>query len=587
MHILLACLNAKFVHTNLALRYLRDAVRLEFPKTELREFTINERVERIAAEIFEAKAEVVGFSCYIWNLTETLAVIRQLRPVCPDSRFVLGGPEVSYDAGVFLSKHQEVDAVVYGEGERTFLELLQTWREKQKPENVLGLAWRDFTAEGMKIRLNPPRPLLAMSDLPIPYQVKEDFHGRLAYVETTRGCPFNCQYCLSSTIKGVRYLEPERFRIIFKRLLEDGARTIKFVDRTFNVQKRHAFQILDIVREEAEKYPPEEGIRAHCEIAGELLDQEWVNYLKDYPAGLLQFEVGVQSTYRPTLKIIDRTQHFEQWKGYIQELKCWETLPLHLDLIAGLPEEDWENFRMSFNEVYAVQPDMLQLGFLKVLKGSGLREKSQEYGLVYSPDPPYTILQTRAMSHDELLKLHRLEDVLDRYYNSGKFQTVLPIALSLFASPFDFYHELAEFWQRRGWFKQSWSGKALFDKLWEFLESCLIQSKQRTQTINDLWKSLRDRLRFDYYRWERPGGVPKLLQIPEEELPEDYAADKAKIQFDERWQEKIPERRNMDRRQWARATAVEYFLNKGWVLFFYKNGRAEAYPLLDDNFEGV
>lgn len=588
LHILLACLNAKFVHTNLALRYLRDAVQLEFPETELREFTINEPVERIAAEIFEAKAQVIGFSCYIWNLTETLAVIRRLRPVCPDARFVLGGPEVSYDAAAFLSEHEEVDAVVYGEGERTFLELLQTWREKQKPEHVLGLAWRDFTAEGMKIRLNPPRPLLSMADIPIPYQVKEDFQGRLAYVETTRGCPFNCQYCLSSTIKGVRYLEPERFRIIFNRLLADGARTIKFVDRTFNVHKGHAFRILDIVREEAEKYPSEEGVRVHCEIAGELLDQEWVNYLKAYPAGLLQFEVGVQSTHRPTLKIIDRTQHFEQWKVYIQELKCWGTLPLHLDLIAGLPEEDWGNFRESFNEVYAVQPDMLQLGFLKVLKGSGLREKSMEYGLVFSPDPPYTILQTRVMSHEELLKLHRLEDVLDRYYNSGKFQTILPEALSLSSSPFDFYHELAEFWHRRGWFKQSWSGKALFEKLWEFLEFRLAHKNQEHQAGNELRESLRDRLRFDYFRWERPVGIPEFLQITEEKLPKNYGSVKIQIQSDEYWQDKIPERKSMDRRQWARATALDYFsVKKQWVLFFYKRGRAEAYPWPDDNIEGV
>lgn len=587
MRILLACLNSKYVHTNLALRYLRETVRPEFPETELCEFTINEHVERIAGEIFEAKAEVIGFSCYIWNLAETIAVIRRLRPVCLDTRFVLGGPEVSYDAGEFLKEHPEVDAVVYGEGEETFLELLRVWQEKQDPKEILGLAWRELTPDGQRIRLNPPRPLAPLSESPIPYEVKEDFRGRLVYVETTRGCPFHCQYCLSSTLPGVRYLDSETFRIILKRLLIYGARTIKFVDRTFNVQKKHAFQILDIVREEAQNYPPEEGIRVHCEIAGELLDEEWVNYLKEYPAGLVQFEVGVQSTYQPTLKIIERTQHFERWSGYIRRIQRLGTVPLHLDLIAGLPEEDWEHFRLSFNDVYSVQPDMLQLGFLKVLKGSGLREKNQEYGLIFSPDPPYMILQTRVMSHEELLKLHRLEEVLDRYYNSGKFREVLSEAVLLFATPFDFYHEMAEYWHRQGWFRQSWSGKALFDKLWEFFRFSLGQAEQEKRSDNNASsereilsqkESLRERLRFDYFRWERPASVPEFLQIPEGKEPDDYTARKAQIQLDERWQNGIPERERMDRRQWVRATAVEYFTKEQWVLFFYQQGRVQIYP---------
>lgn len=578
---LLVSLNSKYVHTNLALRYLREAVRPEFPETELREFTINEHVDRIAGEIFEAKADVIGFSCYIWNLTETLAVIRRLRPVCPETRFVVGGPEVSYDAGEFLAEHPEIDAVVYGEGERTFLELLQTWHKRRSPEQVLGIAWRE-RVKNTQVRVNSARPLLPFSEGPIPYQEKEDFRGRLVYVETTRGCPFNCQYCLSSTLQGVRYLEADTFRSILRRLLNYGARTIKFVDRTFNVQKEHAFRILDIVREEAQSYPIEEGIRVHCEIAGELLDEEWVEYLKGYPAGLVQFEVGVQSTHRPTLEIIDRSQHFERWAGRIRELKNLGTLPLHLDLIAGLPEENWEHFRISFNEVYAVQPDMLQLGFLKVLKGAGLREKSQEYGLIFSPDPPYTILQTRVLSHAELLKLHRLEDVLDRYYNSGKFQSILPEVLRLhstsFPTPFDLYHEMAEYWHQHGWFRQSWSGKALFEKLWEFLEDWQQGSSHLDKyEWNARREALRDRLRFDYFRWERPAAVPEFLQSPIERKPGDYAARKLQIQSDQSWERKIPEHKNLDRRQWTRATAVEYFTSEQWVLFFYNKGKTQVY----------
>lgn len=574
MHILLTSLNSKYVHTNLAIRYLRESVISEFPQVELREFTINEPVERIAAEIYEAKADVIGFSCYIWNLRETMTVISQLRLVCPEVRILVGGPEVSYDAAQFLKEYPELDAVIYGEGEKTFPELLRAWNDGSGLEKVLGLAWRDT-----EIRINPPRPQVSFDQIPNPYGRVEDFTGRLVYVETIRGCPFNCQYCLSSTFQGVRYLDPEKFRGILRQLLRCGARTIKFVDRTFNVEKEHSFRILDIVREEAANYPPETGIRAHCEIAGELLDEEWIQYLSDYPEGLVQFEIGVQSTNPETLSIISRPQHFERWAKYVQEIHALGKAHLHLDLIAGLPEEDWKSFRNSFNEVYEVQPDMLQLGFLKVLKGSGLREKSEEYGLLYSLTPPYTILQTRILSHGELLKLHRLEEILDRYYNSGKFSTVLSQVVELFSTPFDFYHEFAEFWHERGWFRQNWSGKALFEKLWEFLNSQCQKVTQDKVLQSIKQDTYRDLLRYDYFLWERPNFVPEYLSPPVESLPQDYIKLKLKIQQDEVWAERIPEFKTMDRRQRTRATAVEYFTypNNQWVLFFYAQGRAKVY----------
>ncbi|HHY26711.1 MAG TPA: B12-binding domain-containing radical SAM protein, partial [Desulfitobacterium dehalogenans] len=369
MRILLVALNAKYVHTNLAIRYLRESIRGEFPDVDLREFTINEPIERIAAEIYEVKADVIGFSCYIWNLKETLAVIRQLRPTSPHTRILVGGPEVSFEAEAFLRENPEIDGAVLGEGEITFLELMRAWESGSEPSQVQGLAWRSST---QKIVLNPPRQQIAMAKLPNPYNPKEELQGRLAYVETTRGCPFNCQYCLSSTFQGVRYLPAERFREILRQTLQCGARTIKLVDRTFNVNKEHSFKILDIAREEAAHYPPGAGIRIHCEIAGELLDEDWLHYLQDYPKDLVQFEIGVQSTNPETLAIICRPQHFERWAKYVREIRSMNKAHLHLDLIAGLPKEGWESFRGSFNEVYAVQPDMLQLGFLKVLKGSGL-----------------------------------------------------------------------------------------------------------------------------------------------------------------------------------------------------------------------
>lgn len=574
MRILLVALNSKYVHTNLAIRYLRESVISEFPRVQLREFTINEPSERIEAEIYEAKADVIGFSCYIWNLNETIALIRQLRPVCPKVRILVGGPEVSYDAADVLKEHSELDAVIYGEGEITFLELLRSWREGLGLEKVDGLAWRDSTGTGI-IHVNSPRQQASFEHVPNPYKREEDFTGRLTYVESIRGCPFNCQYCLSSTFQGVRFLAPERFREILRQLLRCGARTIKFVDRTFNVNKEHSFKILDIVREEAANYPPDAGIRAHCEIAGELLDDDWIQYLSRYPKNLVQFEIGVQSTNPETLSIISRPQHFARWAKSVEEIKALDKAHLHLDLIAGLPEEDWESFRNSFNDVYNVQPDMLQLGFLKVLKGSGLREKSKHYGLIYSPDPPYIILQTQVLSHEELLKLHRLEEILDRYYNSARFSRVLPCAVKLFPTPFDFYHAVAEYWHERGWFRQNWSGKALFEKLWEFL---IAKDIRNPEDSLDQFKEL---LRFDYYLWERPNVVPDYLLPPSDSLPPDYSKVKVQLQHDEDWAERIPEFKRMDRRQWSRATALEYFTytTPQWVLFLYDQGRATVYPI--------
>lgn len=596
MRVLLVALNAKYVHMNLALRYLREEVRSAFPDVLLREFSINEHLDRIAGEIYEAKADVIGFSCYIWNLKEIIAVIRQLHPVCPDVRFVIGGPEVSFEAEEFLLEHPEVDALVIGEGEKTFLELLTTWQNDHDLSDVAGIAW----TENGKIVVNPPRLVaLDLNDLPLPYTEKEDFTGRLVYVETTRGCPFNCQYCLSSTFKGVRFLEPEQFRRTFRHLLENGARIVKFVDRTFNANKRHALEILNIVREESQCLSDAQRIRVHCEMAGDLLDEEWIDYFKNYPRGLIQLEIGVQSTHLPTLKIVSRPQNFEEWKKYVPEMKSLG-IPLHLDLIAGLPEENWQNFRTSFNNVYSIKPDMLQLGFLKVLKGSGLRLQSNRYALVFTPDPPYTILATPVLSHGEILQLQRMENLLDKYYNSGKFAHTLGGVLKFFVSPFDFYHEFAEFWHQRGWFQRQWPGKALFEKLWEFIEENRVSSLEPCASHHEVawWEELRDALRFDYYLWERPDSVPNWLEVSSEveKKADQWKTKQETIRRDGYWENVIPKFKVTDRRQWNRNTAVAYFTSdvlEGckadrpcWYLFHYQQGNVKAYKYPGNAPEG-
>jgi len=585
LRILLVALNAKYVHTSLALRYLRNEVSAVYPDTLLREFSINDHLDRIAGELYEAKADVIGFSCYIWNLKEIVALIRQLHPVCPNVKFVIGGPEVSYESEEFLIEHPEVDAVVIGEGERTFLELLTTWEDGDDLSHVSGIAWNKMG----KIMINPPQfSSCDLNDLPDPYTEKEDFTGRLVYVETTRGCPFNCQYCLSSTFRGVRYLEPERFHPMFRHLLENGARTIKFVDRTFNANKRHAFRILDIVREESQCFPDAQRIRVHCEMAGDLLDDEWMAYFRAYPPGLIQLEIGVQSTHKPTLKLVSRPQNFEEWKKYVPEMQSLG-IPLHLDLIVGLPEENWTNFRTSFNDVYRVKPTMLQLGFLKVLKGSGLRQQSHQYGLVYMPDPPYIILETPVLPHGEILQLLRMEDLLDKYYNSGKFAHALCEVLKSFPTPFDFYHGFAEFWEHRDWFKRQWQGKALFDKLWEYIQGVYAQNLEVTTR-----EEICDALRFDYYLWERPNTVPDYLRL-EANFESEGEAEPNKnrqdqVRRDGSWEQLIPEFKQMDRRQWNRNTAVAYFTSDVLkigestpccYLFHYQQGKVKAYRFED------
>jgi anaerobic magnesium-protoporphyrin IX monomethyl ester cyclase len=570
LRVLLVALNAKYVQTNLAVRYLREAVRNKFPDTMLKEFTINESLSAIAGEIFEYKADIICFSCYIWNISKILEIIRDLRLVLPRVRFVLGGPEVSFETQELIHNNPELDAVVQGEGEIAFLELLQSWEAGREPENIPGIVWRCRN----EIISNPGRsPLRDLDMLPDPYLTEEHLENRLVYVETSRGCPFNCRYCLSSVESGVRFLEPERFRHVFIRLLKYGARTIKFIDRTFNVRKEHAFRILDIIREEYVNAADPRLIRIHCEMSGELLDTEWLAYLKNYPQGLLQLEIGVQTTNQFTLEIIGRSQYFEFWQEYITELRLTTKIPLHLDLIAGLPGENWENFRISFNDVYQVQPNMLQLGFLKVLKGSGLRHKAKQLGLVYRSGAPYTILQTKDLSYSEILRLKRIESILDKYYNSGRFSRTLCRIIPLFPTAFDFYDSFADFWYGQNWFGSFSKEKALFERLWLYIDSFSKGKLFEEEKI----ECLRDALRFDFFYRERPGVVPDYLW-PAAKMPfgsreevsktlnevkrrsfEEYKSVLLKKLTED--SEDIPASliESMNRQQWSRCTALAYF----------------------------
>lgn len=561
MKVLLIAINARFVHTNLAIRSLSSALKAwqndEDHQLDIqcKEFTINEQIEKIAALIYEGKPDFVGFSCYIWNISIVLSLVRRLKIVLPKSRFFLGGPEVSFDSADILENHRQVDAVIAGEGEIILPALLKCWMADADPQNVPGVVWRQ-KERIVKNTASVQYPEL--NEQPNPYAETEDLRGRLAYVETTRGCPFNCSFCISSTFKGVRYLQPEKFREALQNIFRYGARTVKFVDRTFNVRKSHALAILDIFKEEAIKYADEELPRAHCEMAGELLDDKWLEYLKDYPKGMLQLEIGVQSTYQPTLEAIERRQNFGDWKEKIRIIQHDYNIPVHLDLIAGLPGEGLAEFRNSFNDVYDLRPNCLQLGFLKVLKGSNIWKDREKYGIKYLPDPPYTVLETKCLSHQEILELSRIEDLLDKYYNSGIFPHSLILAESIFADPFIFYREFASFWQEQNWFNQAWKQKALFEKIWQFMVSRL--HSQRPGFNKEKITFMQEALKFDYYLLERPGDIPEfLLRNSQSSETYRYQIDKDKYRRSDIWEELIPESKQMDKRQWARATAMEYF----------------------------
>jgi anaerobic magnesium-protoporphyrin IX monomethyl ester cyclase len=606
--ILLVGINARYVHTNLAIRYLREVLKAQKNadwEIRIREFSINDHLDKIAGEIFEEKPDVLGFSSYIWNIGSVLALVRRLRPVLPEAFILAGGPEASFEADCLIAQTPELDAIIAGEAEQALPLLLKEWFGGNLPWKVAGVVWRmrqdaeelhgqdrwaffqnvfgvsiSTDEYGMVVKNAAAPDTIDLNLLPLPYAEQEDFQGKLIYVETSRGCPYNCGFCISSTSKGVKFLEPERLRPVMRQLFASGARTIKFVDRTFNASKAHGFQVLDIFREEAgwrDKNTGRENTnglvghipRAHCEMAGDLLDQDWLQYLKNYPAGMIQLEIGVQSTHPPTLKAIHRSQKFADWKEKVRFLQQDCGIPVHLDLIAGLPYEGWVEFRKSFDEVFDLRPDHLQLGFLKVLKGSGIRKKSIGYGLVYCPDPPYTILKTRDLSHEQVLNLVRIEEILERYYNSGRFRFSLEAILADQLSPFDFFDVLARYWHGKGWFQREWSSRALFENIWEFLNEDDLNVQNR-----ELW---REALRFDYYVTERPGQIPCFLQSTEESVQDKRW--KEEIRKDPVWRTRIPESEGMDKRQWTRITAVAHFERdipvgmteeKGsWYLFYY------------------
>lgn len=424
MRILLAALNAKYIHSCLALYYLKESLAQSGLEAEIREFTINIRIAEIARDIFRCQPDLVAFSCYIWNREETLRVCAILKKVLPQVTIVLGGPEVSFSGRELLLDHPAVDYVVVGEGERTFPELIKRLTSGEGVAEIPGVVWRGSEEP----RQNQERPTIDdLDQIPFPYadHTLANLQNRIIYYEASRGCPFQCLYCLSSRLQGMRYFSLHRVRRDLRRLIAAGVKQVKFVDRTFNCHPERTREIISFL---IDLHPAE--INFHLEIAADLLDQQTIALLQRAPAGLFQLEIGVQSTNPQVLTLIRRRMDFSRVRQAVLQLQQAQNVHLHLDLIAGLPEEDLSSFENSFNQVFALHPHQLQLGFLKLLPGTELMKRAGEWSLVFQDNPPREILQTRVLDYAQLLELKEVEAVLERYYNSGRFRQTICLASS-------------------------------------------------------------------------------------------------------------------------------------------------------------
>jgi len=465
MNVICSTLNAKFIHTNLAIRYLKAYAAPEYT-IQMKEYTIKDPVMNIVSDLYRAKPAVIGFSCYIWNIEETLKVVNMLKKVDPTIIIVLGGPEVTYDTPEWMEKSPDVDFIVIGEGELTFKQLLNEIETTKNYRNVHGIAYR----EDGKVTITPQMNKLDLKDLPSPYRFPEDIRDlgkRVTYIETSRGCPFSCQFCLSSIEVGVRYFDREKIKSDIRYLMENGARTIKFVDRTFNISRSYAMEMFRFLIDE---HLP--GTVFQFEITADIMRPEVIEFLnQEAPKGLFRFEIGVQSTNDYTNELVMRKQNFSKLTRTVTMVKEGKKIDQHLDLIAGLPEEDYSSFRKTFNDVFEMRPEELQLGFLKMLRGTGLRLRAAEHQYVYMDHSPYEILSNNVLSFDDIVRIKQVEDVLEKYWNDHRMDfTVEYLVTNVFPSPFDFFQDFGSYWDERGWSRIGHQLEDLFHRLYSFLE---------------------------------------------------------------------------------------------------------------------
>ena len=492
MKILLVACNAKYIHSNLAVYDLQAYASDYADHIVVKEYTINQQKDDIMRDIYLEHPDVVCVSCYIWNLSFVKELMADLIKILPGADFWAGGPEVSYDAEKFLTENSEFKGVMVGEGEETFKELAGHYVEKnpQNLKNMTGICYRD----GDQIIHNGWRQIMDLSSIPFIYKDLSEFKNRIIYYESSRGCPFSCSYCLSSIDKKLRFRDTETVKKELQFFIDNKVPQVKFVDRTFNCKHDHAMAIWKYINEH------DNGVtNFHFEISADLLREEELQEMSTMRPGLIQLEIGVQSTNPDTIKAIHRTMDFEKLKGIVDRIHSFGNIHQHLDLIAGLPYEDYDSFRHSFNDVYALKPQQLQLGFLKVLKGSHMMEMCKEYGIVYKTQEPYEVLSTKWLDYDHVLKLKTVENMVEVYYNSGQFQNTLEYLEKFFPDAFSIYERLGSFYMEKGYGDVSHTRMRRYEILLEFLEDVpeISMDQVKDQMVYDLY--LRENLK------SRPG----------------------------------------------------------------------------------
>lgn len=559
MNIVLAAINAKYIHSNLAVYSLRAYAQQYKDEIQIAEYTINQQIDDILMDLYKKKPDILCFSCYIWNLSYVEELVRELGKIFPSVPIWVGGPEVSYDTKDVLERLPEVTGVIFGEGEKTFLEVVEYYHGKDMQlSEIKGIAYRGEEGEFLQ---NSWREVMDLSEVPFVYHDMADFKNKIIYYESSRGCPFSCSYCLSSIDKCLRFRKLELVEKELQFFIDEEVPQVKFVDRTFNCNHKHAIAIWKYIKEH------DKGItNFHFEVAADLLNEEELKLIESMRPGLIQLEIGVQSTNEQTIREIRRTMRFEEVARIVQRINQGENVHQHLDLIAGLPYEGMESFQKSFDDVYRLHPEQLQLGFLKVLKGSYMESQKERYGLVYKSRPPYEVLYTNWLSYEEMMRLKSVEEMVEVYYNSGQFSYCLRKLEEEYASPFVLYQELGRYYENHELHLMSHSRITRYEILLGFVRE---KHKERERLYREL-------LTFDLYFRENVKKRPEFAG--EHEVSKDWL--NAFYETESKEHQYLIGYEAYDKRQLRKMTHIEKFHydvlgtceeKEKFILFDYQN----------------
>lgn len=498
MKILLTTLNSKFIHTNLAIRYLNQMVKdIEDIDVDIREYTINNELDFILKDIYANNYDVILFSTYIWNVNDIVKICNNLKKVNKNVKIALGGPEVTYDSEESMKKYDFVDYILYGEGELVFRDFVKSLKGDIDIKDVNGIVYRN---NGDIVKNKPMKDIENLDIIPSPYVDlnKAEYENRIVYYETSRGCPFNCQYCLSSTLQGLRYFSIDRVKSDLKALIDAGVSQIKFIDRTFNANKKFAMEIMQFLMENDNDYTT-----YHFEVTAHLLTEDMLEFLKGCKEGLFQFEIGVQTTNEKVLEAVGRRDDFSKLSYVVQKIASYRNIHQHLDLIAGLPYEDYNSFENSFNDVFNLGIEHLQLGFLKMIKGTGIRNNADEHEFRYKDYPPYEVLYNKYITYNEILKLKDIEEILERYFNSKNFVLSMRYIIHNYykESPFKFFEDFATYFDKNGYFNMSQGKNQLYKILLDFY----------TEKINNNIELFTEIIKYDYISLGKTSNVPGFM----------------------------------------------------------------------------